>query len=581
MITLFYYFLSVSKRLIITGQLLLLGGVACAQTPAWQTLLALTNSPSSIPEVTAMTTDASGNVYLTGQMVGNTTFGNITLTSAGNGDVFVAKWRPATSSFEWAQRAGGSSLDVAEAIAVSGTSVYISGYFTSPTVAFGATTLTHANYGSTLSLNVFVAKLADVGAGTIFTWAQRGGGDHAPAVAVSGSNVYLAGYFGRTQVDFGSTVLANVPNTLGNIDAFVAKLTDLGTTSRFDWAQRAGGNSTDYIFGLAATGPNVYVTGEFSGTAAAFGTTTLSSAGQGDVFVAKLTDAGTSGTFAWAERAGGLGNDRASALAVNGTSLYAVGAFNSAPAAFGTTTVASSGSNDAFITKLLDAGTTGQFVWTQRAGGTGTNGLGDQAQSVAVSGPNVYVAGSFNGAAADFGPTILASNSTIGTLFLTQLIDAGSTSSFKWALKAGGPAYNSAVGIGVSGPSVYVAGLTAIPGTFGTLSISSGSNAAAYLASAADPAALAATVPVAWAGVELSPNPAHGVATVRVPAVAGASEVLFTLCDALGRVVRTQQSPLPATGITADLPLTGLTPGFYHVLVQAGAQRVARALAVE
>lgn len=48
------------------------------------------------------------------------------------------------------------------------------------------------------------------------------------------------------------------------------------------------------------------------------------------------------------------------------------------------------------------------------------------------------------------------------------------------------------------------------------------------------------------------PNPAHATATVQLPAVPGASVATLTLCDALGRAVRTTAVALPATASTTS-----------------------------
>ncbi|MBO2010264.1 hypothetical protein [Hymenobacter negativus] len=57
-----------------------------------------------------------------------------------------------------------------------------------------------------------------------------------------------------------------------------------------------------------------------------------------------------------------------------GTSLYVAGGFKSPTASFGSNTLtnadASGNSNDVFLVKLTDAGSTGSVAWAQRAGGT-------------------------------------------------------------------------------------------------------------------------------------------------------------------------------------------------------------------
>ena len=63
----------------------------------------------------AITTDVAGNVYVTGSIEGTATFGSITLTSAGNEDVFVVKY-DAEGTVLWAQQNGGDGDDFGDGI---------------------------------------------------------------------------------------------------------------------------------------------------------------------------------------------------------------------------------------------------------------------------------------------------------------------------------------------------------------------------------------------------------------------------------------------------------------------------------
>ena len=101
----------------------------------------------------------------------------------------------------------------------------------------------------------------------------------------------------------------------------MAKLIDVGSTGNFTWAQRAGGLGDDQADALAVSGSTVYVAGNFSGSTATFGATSLNSSGSSDLFVARLNDVGNTSSFAWAQQAGGLGLDNATTLAV-ATSLF-------------------------------------------------------------------------------------------------------------------------------------------------------------------------------------------------------------------------------------------------------------------
>ena len=280
------------------------------------------------------------SVYVTGFYSGSTAgFGATILTSVGAFDIFVAKLTDAgnTSSFVWAQRAGGTGNEAALALAVSGTSVYVAGGFDSSTAGFGPTTLTNTRAGTA---DVFVAKLTDAGN---FVWAQQAGGtgdDGARTLAVRGTNVYLAGGFDSPTAGFGSATLANADANTGTDDLFVAKVTEVGNTGSFVWAQRAGGPGYDNATALAVSGSSVYLAGSFDSPTAGFGTTTLTSAGIEDVFMTKLTDAGSTGSFVWAQRAGGSSSDNATSLAISGTIIYVVGTLFSLASDFSAITLA-------------------------------------------------------------------------------------------------------------------------------------------------------------------------------------------------------------------------------------------------
>lgn len=550
---------------------------AFAQAPAWQAAVALSQPTGAESYVTATTTDASGNVYVAGYFTGSLTLSGTTLTSAGSNDVFVAKWNTASAQFSWAQRAGGTGDDQLRGVSIAGTSVYLVGDFTSPTFGFGTATL--SNSGDATTTDVFVAKLLDTGPSATYGWVQRAGSDgreFGNAIAVNGTSVYVAGWFAGSQASFGSTSLLN-SGPLGYPDLFVAKLTDAGNTASFTWAQRAGGTGDDVAASLAVSGTSVYVAGFFDGHTADFGSTRLTNAGNTNVFVAKLTDAGSTSSFTWAQQAGGAGTTQLNALAVSGTSLYITGAlFTPDPNLFGTTTLTSVGESDVFVAKLTDSGNTGEFTWAQRAGGTGE----DVGTSLAIKGASVYVGGAYTSAAATFGTNTLSSAGDFD-VFVAKLTDSGSSGAFMWAQGAGGSGADYGDAVGVTGTSVYVAGSLKPPARFGgqTLATPAG-NQVGFLASLADNALLAVSVPNALAGVELSPNPTHSAVTVFVPAGSGLIDASITLLDVVGRQVCARSGKLLTTGLQQSLSLVGLPPGLYAVRVQAGTTQVVRRLVI-
>ncbi|MDQ2771200.1 MAG: T9SS type A sorting domain-containing protein [Bacteroidota bacterium] len=558
--------------------LLLAGPGARAQTPAWQSAMALSQTSGSTSLVRALTSDAGGSIYLTGAFTGTVTFGSATLTSAGGKDVFIAKWDLANTRFVWAQRAGGTSDDEAFAVAVAGGNIYLTGAFNSDTALFGTTTLTNNSPGANQA-DVFVAKLTDVGSTAGFVWGQRAGGtgsELALSMAVRGANVYIAGQFNSIAATFGAQVLPNAGNSLST-DAFVAKLIDAGTTASFAWTQRAGGADNDRGQFLDVAGTSVYVGGYFNGTAADFGSTLLSSAGQTDAFVSKLTDAGTTSSFVWTQQLGSTGFDAVSSLLVNGNTLYVGGTFSNT-VRFGGTTLNAVGATDAFVTKLIDAGATSAFVWAASAGGTGTEGV----SALALQGSSLLVAGLFSSPSLPFGGTTLLNNSAGSTndIFIAKLADAGSTSHFEWAAQhASTQNYDYATSLVVRGTTVYAAGYVNPPAAFGSFTISSpANNLVGFLASLTDPTLTATTAARDSFAFALAPNPAHASASLTLPAVPGATTATLTLLDALGRAVRTR----PATpGTRTDFDLSGLAPGLYALRATAGAATATQRLVVE
>jgi hypothetical protein len=295
-----------------------------------------------------------------------------------------------------------------------------------------------------------------------------------------------------------------------------------------------------------------------------------------DTFVAKLTDAGATGTFVWAQSGGGTQNDRAEAIAVNGTSIYVTGAFESATTTYGSTILTNAGTGntgDVFITKLTDAGSTGTFAWAQRAGGTEY----DAAWALATNGSAVFVTGAFNGTAGFGGATLTSVG--MGDIYVTKLTDAGS---FLWAQIAGGAGHQAGCALALTNNKVYVGGGCQLPAAFGSQTIPGpvGGGYVGFLASLTDiPSGTTTGMPADH--VQVFPNPAHATATVRILGPTGATHTALVLRDALGRTVGTHTLALPTTGLHHELDLSGLAPGVYALHVQAGAATAVRRLVVE
>ena len=282
--------------------------------------------------------DANGNSYITGEFRDSATFGITTMTSSGENDIFVAKL-DINGNWLWVNQAGGISGSYGSSIAVddNGNS-YVTGGF-SGSATFGTTKLTSSGKN-----DIFIAKLNSSGN---WLWVKQAGGtsgDIGNSIAVDDNgHSYITGEF-RDNATFGTTTLT----CSGYDDIFVAKMDSNGN---WLWVKQAWGISYDLTNSIAVdTNGNSFVTGNFSGSST-FGTTTLTSSGDYDIFVAKLD---SNGNWLWAKQAGGTSSDYTNDIAVDANgNIYVTGEIFEESAIFGTTTLNSSGFIDIFVAKLI------------------------------------------------------------------------------------------------------------------------------------------------------------------------------------------------------------------------------------
>ena len=234
----------------------------------------------------------------------------------------------------------------------------------------------------------------------------------------------------------------------------------------------------------------------------------------------------------------------------NGTAWSSLGAGNELNGSVNTLAVAGNGDVYAGGSFTQAGGTAASRIakWNGTAwssvGPGGSNGLDGGVYSLAVAGNgDVYAGGFFTQAGGQAANNVARWNGAVWSSLGTGL--------------------NSGVAdmaISPSGKLYAVGGFTAT---------GDGSKAMAGFG-IYDPAApLATTAAQATPAAQLFPNPAHGTATLRLPATAPRQPL--TLTDALGRLVR--QYPAPA-GAEAVLDLRGLPAGVYVVRCGALSQRL-------
>ncbi len=308
-------------------------------------------------------------------------------------------------------------------------------------------------------LVVFLGGILSAQTDPQWLWASRAGGtldDYGYSVAVDAAgNSFVAGHFQNT-ADFGGTNITSA----GNYDIFVAKLDPAGN---WLWAKRAGGIATDFCCAICTdTAGNCYITGMFAGTAD-YGTTSLTSAGGDDAYVAKLD---TIGNWLWAVRGGGTSHDKAWNVAVdNNQDCYITGSFMGT-ASFGTFSLTSSGNIDIYAARL-DA--SGQWLWASRAGGTSS----EEGYGIGVDNAgNVYITGRFSGTADFYVNTLNSAGSD--DIYVAKLDADGY---FQWATQAGGPGVDGGYWLAVDDAgNCYLTGGFSLTASFGTTALTSQGN---------------------------------------------------------------------------------------------------------
>lgn len=389
---------------------------------------------------TAITLDASGNVYTVGDFRSTADFDPgdevSNSSSAGENDIFVQKL-DAYGNFIWARQMGGTGFDRAQAVAVDNNgNVYTTGYF-SETVDFdpgeGTSELTSAG-----QRDVFIQKLDSNGN---LVWVKQMGGDandRSTSIAVDNNgNVYTTGYFsGSGDYDPGNGTITFT--AADSDDIFIQKL---DTDGELVWVRQIGGTSSEIAQSIAVDGSgNVYTTGYFFAEAdfnPGEETFNLTTNGDWDIFTLKLN---TDGEFVWATQIGGTSLDQGTSIAVDAASnVYTVGQFSRnadfdpGDDVFDLTAGNADGIEvfNGFVQKL---DTDGNFVWAKQIG---LNNHVTNSQIQVDASMSLYLTGQFLGTI-DFNPGEGVFNLTSVGSEDIYLLKLDSNGDFEWTNQLGG-----------------------------------------------------------------------------------------------------------------------------------------------
>ena len=407
--------------------------------------------------------------------------GNFTDAGGVSGANYIARWDVANNT--WNQVGGMSAINnFVNAIAISGTNVYVGGNFTGAGGVTGAdyiarwdgTTwsgLLSGTFGINSQVNTIALSGTDVYVGGRFTnaggvpganaiarwdgaqWHTVGGANAIPgsssavyAIAITGTDVYVGGFFtnagGNNANDFltrwtgssfvppGSKTARPLNGTVYTVavsgtDVYVGgRFTNAGNVpganyiARWDgaqWHAVGGANAINgEVYTIAISGTNVYVGGSFI------------SAGDipGSSFVARWDGMQWSGLLS-----GTVGLNRpVYTIAISGTDVYVGGDFTA------DATLGASGVN--YIARWNGTSWSGLL--------SGTVGLNGSVYTIAISGTDVYAGGRFANAGGVRGANYIArwnsANSTWNRLGAPNAIN------------------NSVTTIAISGTEVYVGG---------------------------------------------------------------------------------------------------------------------------
>lgn len=479
--------------------------------------------------VNTLCTDATGNVYVTGNYNSSINFGNGTATLTANTtgtktDGFVAKFN-AAGLCQWAINFGGAATDAGGlGIITDGTTVYITGSSQFP-CTIGSTVVTAVG-GSTDGI-VFALN-ASTGA---LVWAKAFGGagvlDKGQAICMDNAgHIYITGTFGtrttNATASFGAA--GAFPRTVqGNIssyttDLFVAQLT--AATGVFNWVSTGGaasqetpslvvGNDNVSGSGIAflPTQNQLVIAGSFANANATYysnGSSTasvsLTNAGQADICILRMDLAGN---FLTGLSAGGPNPEEALAITYDATTsaAYLSGYFNSASVsgAFSVTN-SSAGFDEVYYARYEPV--TNTIAWAKSASGSASGN--DYAFANDVSSTGMYITGRYQSSISFPGATTPFTATSVGSddVFLVK-VDAATGNAIELAT-AGSTTSGTDAGVDVAvstNNNIWVGGIFA-GGTLSfspssSISVTAGLDAELFIARYNDPPPVITSQPVA------------------------------------------------------------------------------------
>lgn len=244
-----------------------------------------------------VSTDASGNIYITGDFYQTLDLdpgsGTVNVTSVGQSDIFVSKLNGSGAYLDGV-RIGGTSVERSNGLAFDNNAVYVTGVYTSNVDFDPGASVFELSGG----FDVYVLKLTS---NFDFSWAKSigtVGTEEGFEVETFASSVYIAGqYHGTMDFDPGAGV-TNM-TSVGGDDVFILKLSSDGL---FQFVKTFGSTGTEDFMDLSVSeSGGIYLAGDLGGPTMDAdpdaGTFNLTRIGAEDIYHIGLN---ANGGFSWA-----------------------------------------------------------------------------------------------------------------------------------------------------------------------------------------------------------------------------------------------------------------------------------------
>ncbi|WP_416866508.1 MAG: fibronectin type III domain-containing protein [Imperialibacter sp.] len=222
--------------------------------------------------------DAQGNIYVVGGFSGAPSIAGVGLSVSGTIDIYYAKFNNSGDPL-WVKQASTPENDIAYAVAVNGSNVYVGGFFDGSSLV--VPTISPAS--SAGGREGFLLAASSANGDTQWIRTMGGAGSDGILAMATGSSgqIVVSGFMGIDQMLFPPSA-----ETLSNGFGFFAHYDASGAVLRVDKVE----GKSNYLVSNRAVSVfenNLYATGRFLGAAEFGQLTTLNSGGSAAMFVGK------------------------------------------------------------------------------------------------------------------------------------------------------------------------------------------------------------------------------------------------------------------------------------------------------